>query len=239
MKPARKLVTAILTIGCAFIVLGCNKARAQAPEQPHIIEGTVTGARDVPAYPNALGAGIFSNMWGNIRCLAHNDMVTIKQSTVFRVETALYYFDLSKVCGMRGDFRWPRNATSFPMDKLDTWNRWEELKIGDHISLLQEMNRVQLSAPRCQKLGYLSKSFDVLSVEMNQQAMKTYNSHCVYQVPIVHVRISYTTTAAVTGNASGTIDQTWDFRIVGSGPISTAKTAAIGEQYSASLRPAW
>lgn len=240
MMYPRKSVIAFLVIGCTFIMWAHNEARAQTPVQPHVIDGTVTATKDVPAYANALGVGLFSGIAGNIRCLAHNDMVTIKQSTIFRVETDSYYYDLSKVCGMRGDFRWPRDATNFSAVQLDTWDRWEQLKIGEHVGLLREMNRVQLSAPRCKKLGYLSRSFDVLGMEMSQRETRIYNSHCVYKVPIMHVMVRYSTTAAATGgNAPGTIGQTWDFRIVGSGSIPAAKTTPIGGKYSASLRPAW
>lgn len=223
----------------AFLMPGARIATAQVnPDvQNHVMHGVVSAVRQVKAYANALGAS--ENMWGDIQCIARNDTLTLKQSSIFRVKTASHYYDLSKVCGMEGDFRWPRDARSFPADKLDTWKHWEQLKIGDHVALLRKMASVQLSAPRCQRLGYLSKSFNPLSMELRRGAMRVYDSHCIYKVPIMHVRIRYSTTAAATNGARGTIQQTWDFRVVGSGPLPTAKTAPIGEKYSASLRPAW
>lgn len=232
----RWLVPAVMP--CAFLALGSRRVAAQSSAEikKHIMRGVAVASRQVPAYVNALGAE--TNTWGDIYCMG-NDNIPIKQSTIFRVETDSHYYDLSKVCGMSGDFRWPREALSFPVNKLDTWDRWEELHIGDHVALLRATNHVQLSAPRCQRLGYLSKSFNPFSIEMSSRAMRTYTSHCVYKVPIMHVRIGYSTTAAATGGALGTIQQTWDFRIVGGGPISAAKTTQIGVEYSDSLPPAW
>lgn len=233
----RCLAPAIFT--CAFLMLGAGRVMAQsnANTQKHIMHAIVVAAREVRAYANALGAS--TDMWGDIQCEGRSDTLTLKQSSVFRVETDSRYYDLSKICGMDGNFRWPRVYTrsTSVSDKVDTWKHWEQLRDGDPVELLFEMTAVQLSVPRCQRLGMLSKSFDPFSAEANSRAEKIYKAHCVYKVPIMHVRIKYSSTEV--GYGTDINDQTWDFRVVGSGSRSAARTAQIGAEYSGSLPPAW
>ena len=218
---------------CVILTLGIGTAKAQgriSVPNHHVMHGTVVAVREVRAYANALGAS--TNMWGDIQC-GLTDQLTIKKSTIFRVETASHYYDLSKVCGMSGDFR-------RPSPNVDDWQHWEQLRVGDHVDLLFEMTTVQLSIPRCKKLGRLSKSFEFLGL-INPN-YKIYRAHCIYKVPIMHVRIRYSYPSTLAGGSTGPIeqiDQTWDFRLVGTGPRAAAETTEIGSEYSSLLPPAW
>lgn len=210
---------------------------------PHgIMHGLVVAAVDVRAYANALGAS--RNEWGDISCSGRAGNLKIKRTAIYRIETVRKYFDLSKVCGMRGTFRWPRYHNNDFGTDYDTWTRYEQLRVGDRISMRFRATTVQLSIPRCKKLGFIKQSFAgvfALPGSNMDRERKIYETHCAYQVPLMDVRIRWLTTQVTRSGAHGTDvhNDTWSFRIVGEGPASRAKTAPIGPWYKASLRPAW
>ncbi len=226
---------ALIALGCAVALLGAIGTATAGeihPSNPRVLHGVVTAVRHVEAYAGALSAS--ATMWGDIQCAPGEYTVAIKQSSIFRVETASRYYDLSKLCGMGSDFRWPRVYKQHSGYHLYTWNHYEQLKVGERVMILAGTYTVRLAIFKCQALGLINRREARLAYNpMSITGQKIYKSHCVYKVPIMHVRISYYTTA----NGTAPIDQTWDFRIVGSGPISAAKTTQIGSGYSASLPP--
>ncbi|MGH9375446.1 MAG: hypothetical protein ACRD1J_04700 [Terriglobia bacterium] len=218
-----------------------NTPRIHPLSTPLVQPGIVTAVRQFNAYPYALGAD--KDTWGNIYCEGRSGQIPIKQTAIFRVETASHFYDLSKVCGMGGDFRWPRTYVGGGNNDYDTWNHWEQLSVGDRVKLVFEMTTVRLSVPTCQRLGLITSS-EAVKIDfapLNGEGHKIYQSQCVYQVPIMHVRIKWFTTevAGVGAHSTDTNIQTWDFRVVGSGSKSLVKTAPIGSGYSASLPPPW
>lgn len=245
----RYLVEAALA--CTVLILA-GPARGQNapnihPSAPRVQAGIVTAVRQVNAYPYALGAD--QDTWGKISCDAGADQVPIMQTTtIFRIETGSHFYDLSKVCGMDGDFRKPRFYNANDYTNYDTWKRYEQLKIGDRVKMVFKKTSVQLTIRKCQKLGLLTRQQAKIAYRYplpfgptGQKANTVYWSHCVYAVPIMDVRIKWSTTEVAGPGAHGTDShtQTWDFRVVGSGPISAANSTQIGLGYSASLPPPW
>ncbi len=235
-KGKSELVCAMLIY--AVLMLGVKGARAQSMKHIHVLHGIVTAVRQVKANANVLGAS--TDMWGNIQCFgcsgASSRTLTIKRSSIFRVETASHYYDLSKICGMRGGFRWPRVYTLrpiIPLVNVDTWDHWEQLRVGDRVAMLFETTIVRLPTQRCQQLGMISKSEvgkTILSF-WDPKAMKIYKSHCVYKVSIMHVRVRLASTKVDDTRHPDINTETWDFMVVGSGPKDSVTTHPIGLHY--------
>ncbi|GBE51704.1 hypothetical protein BMS3Bbin14_00158 [bacterium BMS3Bbin14] len=79
------------------------------PKKIELLHGTVTSKRIVPAYAAALGAS--TSEFGELYCSTLNKK--IKDSTIFRVETASRYFDLlgwcNSSCTINGNsYKWAR-----------------------------------------------------------------------------------------------------------------------------------
>lgn len=224
---------------------GTNTPRIHPPIAPRVQVGAVTGGRNAIPYRYALGAQ--GNAWGNMYCEGRSGQVPIKRTSIFRVETATHFYDLSKICGMDGDFRWPRTYVGGDNNDYDTWDHWEQLRRGDKVQLILQKTPVRLSLQKCQKLGLISAKDASAAMSIgtfglgSTKPQSTYNSHCVYKVPIMHVHIKWSTTEVSGVGAHGTDVnvQTWDFRVVGSGPRVVASATPIGADYSASLPPPW
>lgn len=231
-------------MACAFLTLTVS-ARAQTtpkihpPSSPAIRPGVVIAVRRVKAYPYALGA--HKSTWGAIYCQGRSGQVPIKDTYIFRVETTSQFYDLSKVCGMSGDFRWPSSYVGGDNNDYDTWRHYEQLRRGDRVKMIFQMTTVRLPVLKCEELGMLNQSFGNVAAptEFSSKWGKIYKSHCVYKVPIMHVRIKWSTTEVAGVGAHGTDSyvQTWDFRVVGRGPSSMARAEPVGPGYSATLPP--
>lgn len=175
------------------------------PMKIRLLQGTVVGTRTVPAYPYAIGALV--NPVGEQRCLGLE--TEIKETSIFRVETASQYFDLLKWC----------NGYGTPY----SWRRWEHLNMNEPVVFRVVRAPVQLSIRRCEKLGLLTKAqaqqaFNFLS----QSGQKVYESHCRYSVTEAYIKSP---------------NKRWIFRVINSGLRSLAKNVQIGASYSASLAP--
>lgn len=233
--------------GCIFLAVCPAVLLAQQSTQPKIMRGTVVAVRKVKAYVNALGAD--KDEWGNISCESNSGTITIKQTSLFRVETASCFYDLSKVCGGSVDnFRWPRIYKQGYTEPYD-WKHYDELKIGDKVKLVPKMNPVQLTLRKCETLGLISVNFPKINFfgHNSASAVRRYkayakefrralNTRCRYKVPTMDVGIKWSTTEA--GSSSPDVhDDTWDFRVVGSGPKSLANNTPVGPGYSATLPP--
>lgn len=196
-------------ITCIFLV-SAGVARATNtprihPKKIELVHGVVTGRRTVPAYAAALGASV--SPVGELHCLGLDK--EIKDSVIFRVETASRYFDLLKWC----------NGYGTP----GSWNHWEQLHMGETIVFRVVKEPVQLPISRCEDLGLLTKAqaqhaFDFLSMK----GQKVYRAHCTYSVTEAYVKVP---------------NERWIFRVVDSGPRPQAKVRRIGASYSASLPP--
>lgn len=206
MKSLMLAVLACVSLVSPIIARATDTPRIH-PKKIELLHGVVTGTRTVLAYAAALGAS--TSPIGDLYCLGLNK--NIKDSTIFRVETASRYFDLLKWC----------NGYGTP----DSWGHWEQLHVSEMIVFRVIKEPVQLSISRCEDLGLLTKAqaqhaFDFLSV----RGQKVYRSHCTYSVTEAYVKVP---------------DERWIFRIVDSGPRYQAKDRRIGASYSASLPPPW
>ena len=231
------------TLIYAVLILGVQGVRAQ--NTIHILHGVVTAVRKVKANANVLGAS--ATIWGDVSC----DNIPIKQSSIFRVETASHYYDLSKICKMSSMPLF--NLLSLPVrhsrqyPQKNTWNNWEQLRVGDRVEMLLGTTTITLFPSRCQQAGMISKSvlrkiqriprfsdwsplpFNKLS-NRNMRNMKKWESRCTYEVPIIHIKIRLVSTDANTGNLKvNTV--TWEFRVIGRGPKTSAATHPIGLHY--------
>lgn len=219
---------------CTILMLA-GLANAQHTPEIHppkirLQHGGVTAVRSVPAYASALGAS--TDVMGEIRCISNNANPTIKQTTIFRVETSSRYFDLSKLCTNDANgYDGPAGSTA--------WSNWQRLRVGEPVAFRVVKTTTKLSVPRCQRLGILSKSFDPFSVELDSKAEKIYESHCTYDVREAYVRVKRPSYYANNPSPSGFHYDLWTFRVVDSGPRAAAKTTQIGPSYSVSLPPPW
>lgn len=232
------LVALFAILGAAAWALPAQGGTAQRAAPMH---GIVTGVRRVKASAVALGAS--KSIWGAVRCEAGNNTVKISETSVFRVETATRFYDLSKVCGMRGDFRWPR-VYSFGADiaKIDTWGRYEQLRLGEHVEFLLKPDTVLLPISRCERVGLLTPQQAhraLLDITSFPPGGRFYHSRCTYTVPLVRVRVKWSTTERRRDfpDSTETKNQTWDFRLVATGRKSTASTRPIGVGYPEKLPP--
>lgn len=204
------LTIAVLT--CAFltasgVVCANDNTPRIHPKRIELLHGTVTGKRIVPAYAAALGA--WTNQFGELYCPGFNQK--IKDSAIFRVQTASRYFDLLKWCNGYGPIR--------------SWGHWEQLTVGEKVVFRVVKESAQLSIPRCENLGLLSKAQAQLAVDfLSVKGQKIYKSHCKYSITEAYVKVP---------------DERWIFRIVDSGPRSQTKNRRIGASYSPSLPPPW
>lgn len=242
-----------LTLACAFLAvtgsaMGRSAPRIHPPKGPHIYSGVVVATREVPAYRYALGGQ--RDEWGHVTCGGPlSERFPIKRTTLFRVETTTRYFDLSKLCGAFGDFRWPRHFKALVPHEpnFDTEHDWERLVIGDRLKMILEPALVRLSEQSCQKLGLVKAARAPHGVghraylRWQERRRKAVEEHCTYRVPIMRVRLRWSTTQldASPRPYTQTFTQTWDFRVVGRGPRSAAKTSVIGADYSPTLAPPW
>lgn len=240
---------ALVALTCAFLILaGVAKAREVPkihPPKIHLQRGIVTAVRSVTAYAAALGAS--TSRMGEIYCY-ENSSRRIKRTSIFRVETASRYFDLSKVC----------NDDSSGYDGygfLYGWSIWEHLRIGETVVFRIVKRTTQLSIGRCEEVGILSKSFGALSKSFGksldpaqrfqklllstQKDTKIYKSRCIYPVIEAYVRVKRPSYYIYSNKSapSGYHYDLWTFRVVGSGPISQANIRRIGLVYSESLPP--
>lgn len=231
----RPLSLALAVFACVSLVTPMVTRAADTPKihpkKIELLHGVVTGTRTVPAYAAALAAR--AGTMGEIYC-ADSDSAKIKSSTIFRVRTASRYFDLSKLCTNDMAF----DDYAFQHSQY-TWDHWQRLHVGEAVTLRVVKRTEQLSIPRCEDLGLLSKPQVQLASDLFSSAgRKVYRSHCIYGVTEAYVKVrrpSY-----YVGHVQrGYHYDLWTFRVVDGGPLSQAKNKRIGAGYSASLPPPW
>lgn len=202
-----------------------------------LLHGAVTSERVYPAYAAALGAS--TSPMGAVQCLYNNGGGgTIRRTTIFRVETASRYFDLSKLCtNDLSGYDGPGHSSA--------WRAWQHLRIGEAVVMRIVKHLTRLSVPRCHRLGMLSKSVNPFGADTflgnSAKAKKDeriYESHCTYNVAEAYVRVRLPSYSINGPTGTYHVDR-WTFRIVDSGLRSHAKSTQVGDGYSASLPPPW
>ncbi len=153
--PKHRVVSFILAVLASSVLVSPEAALASDtsrihPKKIELLHGVVTAVRTVPAYAAALGAS--TGQMGVMSCHEYAIM-KITASTIFRVETASRYFDLSKLCtnDMAFDYAIPSNIRY-------SWNHWQQLHAGETVTFRVVKRTAQLSIPRCENLGLLSKA---------------------------------------------------------------------------------
>ncbi len=205
MRASENSLPQLLQAVFACIVLmlaGPTKAQ-RIPEIHHpktkLEHGVVSGVRWTA--PNAAELGATTDMMNRISCFE----ASIKQTSIFRVETASHYFDLSKLCGGAGG-------------EADFWRNYENLQMGERLTfrITKETEpRTTDQASRCHFLT--EKDFQRCEELRLRGPAKLWQARCTCQE----------TYAYVEHGKMGT----WQFLVVGSGPRSKAEAAQSREPW--------
>lgn len=194
-KGLRRLLQAIFV--CTVLMLA-GPARARRTPEIHppkirLEHGVVTGVRRVA--PNAAELGALTNVMGRISCFE----ASIKQTSIFRVETASHYFDLSKLCGGAGT-------------SADFWRDYEHLRIGEQLTFRitnETEPRTSDQASRCHFLT--GKSFQRCEELRVHGSARLWQARCT-----CHESYAYVEHRKV---------GVWRFLVVGRGPKPNAGAA--------------
>ncbi|MGH9436749.1 MAG: energy transducer TonB [Terriglobia bacterium] len=182
---------------CAVLVLaGTAKAQGVAgmhPQKIRLEHGAITGVRW--ATPNAAELGASTDVMGRISC----SEASIKRTSIFRVETASYYFDLSKLCGGAGN-------------EADFWRDYEHLQVGEQLTFRITNETEPRTTDQASRCHFLTEG-DLRRCQEPQAAgqVKLWQARCT-------CRESY---AYVEHGKAGV----WQFLVVGRGPKRSGGTA--------------